>query len=138
MMSLSGGDWLKKLAVAAVLALTLTPDQGIAQSPSVGRIPTSFLWYYNFYPRGWRHWFRAYGGAWVERYGTGQESKFFMRASSIVNGCNGIILIKDDNSIQAFIPDDQCPQQIALFQPLGQPGANWQALGEMKDTRYRF
>jgi hypothetical protein len=137
MMSLSGGDWLKKIAFAAALGLTLTPDQSIAQGPTAGRIPTSFRWYYNFHPRGWRHWFRADGGTWIERYGTGQESKFFTRALSIVTGCNGIILVKDDNSIQAFIPD-QCTQQNVLFQRLVQPGGNWQSLGEMKDTSYRF
>jgi hypothetical protein len=137
-MLLSSEDRLEKFLRASILALIVAPVQGIAQETSAAQIPTSFRWYYSFPPGGWRNWFRADAQTWIERYDTGQESKFYLLAPSAVNGCNGIVLIKDDNSIQAFIPNDRCPQQVALFQPLAQRGGNWCALGDMRDASYQF
>lgn len=116
----------------------LQPPNSATLNTGQGRIPTSFRWYYQFDPKGWRNWSRVDNQTWVEQYDTGQTSKFSVLGPGIVNGCDGLMLLKDNNSLQAFVPDDRCARQVALFQLKGPPGAtgSWHALGEMQNTAY--
>jgi len=135
----NGRKWLPGLFTAiAMIVAAFAATQGAAQTSSEGRIPTFFRWYYQFEPRGWRYWSRQDDGTWLELYETGQKSKFFDKGPSEVNGCGGLMLLKDDKSLRAFVPDDQCSDQTLLFQFMGPDGPNgpWHALGAMKNIGY--
>jgi len=116
----------------------LQPPKSATLDSSPGRIPTSFRWYYQFDPKGWRNWSRVDNQTWVEQHDTGQTSKFSVLGPGTVNGCDGLMLLKDNNSLQAFVPDDRCARQVALFQLKGPTGATgpWHVLGDMQDTAY--
>jgi TIR domain len=116
----------------------LQPAKSVTPESGQGRIPTAFRWYYQFEPKGWRNWSRVDNQTWVEQYETGQVSKFGVLGPGTVSECNGLMLLKDNNSLQAFIPDDRCAQQVALFQMKGPAGFTgpWHALGDMQDTSY--
>jgi hypothetical protein len=103
-----------------------------------GRIPTSFRWYYQFEPKGWRIWTRQNNTTWVERYVSGQVDTFSDLGPGDVNGCRGLILLKDNNTLQVFVPDDQCASQVAFFQFIGPNGPKgpWNVMGEMQNVGY--
>jgi hypothetical protein len=107
-------------------------------SPAVGRLPTSFRWYYQFQPKGWRLWTRVDDTTWVEKYDSGQSDTFSDRGLGEVNGCRGLLLMKDNNTLQAFVPDDRCANRTALFQVVGPNGPQgvWNALGPMQNIVY--
>jgi hypothetical protein len=116
----------------------LQPPKPATLNAGQGRTPTSFRWYYQFDPKGWRNWSRVDNQTWVEQYDTGQTSKFGVLGPGTVNGCNGLLLLKDNNSLRAFVPDDRCDRQVALFQSKGPAGAAapWNVLGPMQNTTY--
>jgi hypothetical protein len=123
------------LASVAMAGTLLT-----ASSPAHadGRLPTSFRWYYQFEPKGWRIWTRRNRTTWVERYISGQVDTFSDLGRGEVNGCSGLVLLKDNNTIQVFVPDDRCTNQTALFQFIGPngPQGEWHTLGVMQDIGY--
>ncbi len=123
-------------AMAAAMTIFFISTESMSQSS--GRIPTSFRWYYQFEPAGWRNWSRQDETTWIERYDNGQKSKFFDGGPADVNGCHGLLLLKDNATLQAFVPNDQCNDQSALFQFNGPNGPTgpWNRLGEMKNIRY--
>lgn len=102
------------------------------------RFPTSFQWYYNFEPKGWRYWTQTSPSNWVESYDNGQKSAFDVVGYEIVGDCNGLLLRKEDRTIQAFVPDDRCANQTALFrlEGPGGPASGWHTLGNMERIQY--
>jgi|SRR5580704_2899751 hypothetical protein len=125
-------QWKLGLCVAAGILVLAT----FARAD--GRIPTSFRWYYQFEPKGWRIWTRLSDTKWVERYLSGQADTFSDLGVGDVNGCHGIILLKDNNALQVFVPDEKCAKQVALFQFIGPNGPQgpWNVLGVMENVGY--
>jgi hypothetical protein len=135
-MSLTNRQALHGLVISLFVAGTLLAVPAYARAD--GRIPTSFRWYYQFEPKGWRIWTRQNNTTWVERYVSGQVDTFSDLGPGDVNGCKGLILLKDNNTLQVFVPDDQCASQVAFFQfirPNG-PKGPWNVMGEMQNVGY--
>jgi outer membrane protein OmpA-like peptidoglycan-associated protein len=114
------------------------------QSPppaAQARIPSAFEWQYQFASGGnddgKRYWKQVSPTLWTETYNTGQQSNYDVIGPTTVNGCEGLLLLKADKSIQAFVPNNECKSQNALFLNLsnGSDGP-WKLLGAMTNIRY--
>jgi hypothetical protein len=117
---------------------TQVQPHAVQSGLGAGRVPTSFQWYYQFIPKGWRFWTQTSATTWTERYDTGEQTIFTLTGNEIVNNCSGVVVLKGDQSTQVFIPDDQCTKQEALFRFVGPSGptSQWRGLGLMQQVRY--
>jgi hypothetical protein len=99
-------------------------------------LPTSFWWYYRADPEGWREWYQVDQSNWVEKYDI--ESRFSVKGRGIVNGCAGMLMLKDDQSLQVFVPERGCSLQNILFQFMRAAGPTgpWTLLGFLQNTSY--
>jgi hypothetical protein len=127
-------------AIPLVVAGAMLLSAGFCRDASAqtgSRLPTAFNWYYQHEPKGWRYWSQIDDTTWVERYDSG-EARFTVSGIATVNGCRGILMTKENRTLQAFVPAAGCAQQIALFQFLGASGPQgpWYALGRMERTSY--
>ena len=107
---------------------SLTPD----------KIPTSFKWYYHFAPEGWRYWSQSSATEWIEKYDDGTMNHFKVLNPITVAGCHGIVLLKENNLNQVFIPDNHCASQNLVFRFIGPAGptSDWKLAGAMQQIQY--
>jgi hypothetical protein len=126
-------------AAIAVPAITDFWSCSAQPKPATSQIPKSFQFLYNFEPKGWRYQRQISAKQWQETYETGQQSHFdVLNSSETVAGCHGILLLKDDKTLQAFIPDSQCTAQDFIFRFVQPDGAisTWYLLGPMEKITY--
>ncbi len=128
---------LASIRAVAVLLTLISSLPVQARAETAGRLPTSFWWYYNADPKGWRYWSRLYDETWIEKYDR-VESRFTISGAAPVEGCNGIQMAKDDKTIEVFIPDSTCVGQELLFR-FASAGASsrWRLLGVLQQIRYK-
>jgi hypothetical protein len=135
-------DLLQNDQTAAPVAMQAIADFwscGAQPKPATPQVPKSFQALYNFEPKGWRYVRQISATQWQETYETGQQSRLdVLNNTETVAGCHGILLLKDDRTIQAFIPDSQCTAQDWVFrfvQPNGQT-STWYLLSPMEKITY--
>lgn len=135
-------DLLQSDQTAAAVAVQAIADFWSCSwppKPATSQIPKSFQALYNFEPKGWRYERQISATQWQETYETGQQSRFdILNNTETVAGCHGILLLKDDKTLQAFIPDSQCGAQNFIFrfiQPDGQT-SEWHLLSPMEKITY--
>jgi hypothetical protein len=135
-------DLLQSDQTAAAVAVQAIADFWSCSAqpkPASAQIPKSFQALYNFEPKGWRYERQISATQWQETYETGQQSRLDMlNNNETVAGCHDILLLKDDKTLQAFIPDSQCAAQDFIFrfiQPNGETSP-WHLLGPMEKITY--
>jgi hypothetical protein len=125
-------------AAGAAPVANAAPASNAAAAQPTGRIPSIFVWYYDGPPNGsnGRYWTRTSPTRWTETMQSGGSDDYVMHGPGAVNGCNGLVMQRDDNAMQAFVPDSNCARQVLLFRNLPEQANTWADLGAMQDIRY--
>ena len=127
---------LNTLSAAMRKGLGLEPL--VNSQVATAQLPKTFQFFYNSEPRGWRYETQINSTQWLEVYETGQRSYFNALTQATVDGCTGLRLLKDDNQLEVFIPNDHCPSQYFLFRFVGPDGPKsaWHSVGKMEKITY--
>jgi hypothetical protein len=129
------------LALTLLIASPMLAGAQVGAPAQEGRLPTMFQWYYEYDPKGWRYWSQNGPVSWVERYENGTVHNFNVLHRTTVNGCQGVLLLKADDSSEVFIPDNRCESQVLIFRlldpfdPSGPPSM-WHVAGAMQQIQY--
>ena len=128
---------LLSLAFFVAVPTTAFPADG----PGSGKLPSSFQFLFSGTPKGLRYWTRASENSWVERSDDVQRAAFNavgLVQNELVNNCDGVLTLKEDKTLQVFVPDDRCARQIVLLRFVGPSGptSSWLELGAMEQVKY--
>jgi hypothetical protein len=113
--SLTRGAWSSQLVLLVILWFSVGCGRALI-GQGVGRpeqlesrpvvSPTAFWFDYEYEPRGKRLWSKESQGIWVERYPTGQTTRFELMGTGTVDGNSGVIVRRlPDEVMEVFIPD---------------------------------
>lgn len=134
-------ELLQSDQTAAAIAVRAIADfwSCASRKPAATQTPKSFQFLYSFSPKGWRFERQISATQWQETYETGQQSRFdILNNTETVGECHGTLTLKDDRTLQDFIPDSQCPSQDVLFRFIlpGGKTSPWRRLGAMEKITY--
>lgn len=97
-----------------------------------GTGPKKFQWTYAFEPRGWRKWEQTGPDTWVERWETGEESRFRIDRRIADRERVGVVVRRlPDEDLETVIPDAG-KDAVIWFRQL--PDGEWATLGKVESA----
>jgi hypothetical protein len=134
--SLIGGA----LALALLVANSFAAAAETRKPAQPNRLPVSFTWKSEYWPKGLRSWSQTAPDQWTEKYQDGTPDRQFRLLGSISMGgaCEGLHLKSAAEPLEAFVPGTGCSSKWLLFRwvSIYTSKPQWVGQAEIQDIQY--